>query len=265
MIMLIAVLVAFLGGVVTVPVVRSIAVMLGVVDEPGGRKIHRFCTPRMGGVAIVVGIALGVSVLLLLPINLTSYSVLRVVFIGAPLAFGLGLWDDFVGIGSRKKLIAQLILGCLLYFVGFRIDTISLGGEYGFSLGIFSFPITILWIAAIMNAVNLIDGVDGLAAGTSSIMFGVFGLLAASSGDTTVAGLSLICLGATSAFLMFNFAPARIFMGDSGSMLIGLMLAVLSMSISPVSSKVLPIYVPLFALSLPILDMTVAIMRRFVQ
>jgi UDP-GlcNAc:undecaprenyl-phosphate GlcNAc-1-phosphate transferase len=221
----------------------------------------------LGGVAIFIGSVVGL-VLIFVRNNYRpiEYRFLGMVVTGMCLAFVIGLWDDLVGIGSKRKLTAQVILGCIAYGLGFRIETISLGPGYEYVLGSMSLPVTVIWISGVMNALNLIDGIDGLAGGISSLSFLAIAGLSAVYGNHIAVCLSLISAAACLGFLRWNFSPAKIFMGDSGSMLLGFLLAVLSMSIVPSDRGLaLPIFVPLMILSYPIVDTSVAILRRIVQ
>lgn len=263
-----SVILAVFCSALAVPLARSASVKFGVIDKPGGRKIHRSFIPRLGGVAIFIGVMVGCALFALFTSRnsfVSDHFSLGAFLLGMPLALLVGLWDDVCGIGSKRKLAAQFLLGGFVYFAGFRIETLSFGAAYTFDLGVLAFPFTILWIATVMNAINLIDGMDGLASGVSIIAFLLISILSWAVGNSTVATLALIAAGASVGFLWFNFAPAKIFMGDSGSMLLGFILAVLTMSISPKGAGHVPFYVTVFVLALPVLDMGVAILRRMIN
>ena len=258
---------ALILAMIGVPLMRRIATRYGALDHPGERKIHQLCTPRLGGAAIVLG--LGGAVLFLKFFgsigSLASDPIWTVLMVGTPIAFGIGLWDDFFSIGSKRKFVGQLLLGAVIYMLGFRIDSVSLGPGYHLSFGLFSFPFTLIWVAAVMNAVNLIDGIDGLASGVCVISFVTIALLAQLFGNPVVSIAAWISAASVFGFLCFNFSPAKIFMGDSGSMTLGFLLAVLSLSITPSGSVMLPVYVPMLVLSLPLVDVTVAVLRRIIR
>lgn len=253
-----------LASAICIPAVRHLAFALGAVDEPGERRVHSSVTPRLGGVAIFIGLVAGLGWLMFSwKGSLFSSGFVRAAIFGAPIALGIGIWDDVVAMGARRKFVAQIGLGILAYLLGFRIEVLSLGAGYEFTIGLWSLPLTVIWISGVMNAVNLIDGLDGLAAGISAVAFSSIGLAAYLLGNVEVAAVCAVSAAATLAFLRYNFSPAKIFMGDSGSMLLGYLLALSSISFG--GSRPVPIYVSLLFLAFPIADMAVAIMRRGVR
>ncbi len=253
------------GVTITVPFVLRLAQKFGALDQPGDRKIHKAAIPRLGGLAIFFGVMLGIILLNVLFPHDLSGRLIHILLLGVPVAFLIGFWDDLYALGSKRKFGAQVIVGLIVYYLGFRIELIFLGTGHTLSLGVFSLPFTMLWIAGLMNAINLIDGMDGLAAGVSAVAFTAIAFLAYLFDNNLVASVSLICASACIGFLIFNFHPAKIFMGDCGSMLLGFLLSILSMSIYPEKVGGLPIYVPLLILAFPILDTFVAIVRRIIQ
>jgi UDP-GlcNAc:undecaprenyl-phosphate GlcNAc-1-phosphate transferase len=267
MLMLLSTIVSLLAVVAFVPAVVWLAHHLGVVDQPGARKIHAVETPRIGGLAIFGGLVAGVLVFV---VGSSTYGgkVPQLggnffpILVGVTGSFLIGFWDDVFSIGSKRKLVAQILLGCLVYKLGSRITTLSMGAGYTYDLGMFSLPVTVFWIAGVMNAINLIDGLNGLAGGVSVIAFLAIGLFAHIFENHAIMMLAMISAGATLGFLKHNFSPARIFMGDCGSMMLGFLLASLSMSIPKTEGAAIPAYVPLFILAFPLVDTCVAIVRR---
>jgi UDP-GlcNAc:undecaprenyl-phosphate GlcNAc-1-phosphate transferase len=269
-------LVAGFGGAATVaalatPLVRRIALRRGWVTPGGGRNVHVMPTPRVGGVAM-----LAAFIAALVGMGLLSHSVRGLVegapwrmvgLLGGSIAmFTLGLVDDLKGVRATFKLLAQVAVGVMAWRCGFRIDAIDLPVLGGLPMGIFSLPVTILWIAGIINAVNLIDGLDGLAGGVVFFAALTNLVVAYIAGSDLVAVWMVVLLGAVFGFLLFNFNPARIFMGDSGSYFLGFVLAVTSIS-GPYqkASFTVSVLAPLVALGVPIIDMLFAMLRRILE
>lgn len=254
-----------------IPLVRRVAIGLGAVDLPGVRHVHTRAIPRLGGIAILV--AFFVSLLLLFgfetevarrffaePLRMVGLA------LGSLIVAGLGVLDDLRGVRAWHKLWFQCLTAVVAYACGFRIETVALPFVGLLDMGIFAVPVTVLWIVAIINALNLVDGLDGLAGGVAFFACVTNFCVAAMHGDPLVALLSATLGGAVLGFLMFNFSPASIFMGDSGSMFLGYVLATTSIMGSSVkSSTTIAILVPLLALGLPIIDTLFAIVRRFLE
>lgn len=255
---------------VLTPILREFALRHGVVDAPTqARKVHAVPIPRIGGVAIAV--AFFVPVLALVAwdnkISAAYYSQAGPVIgllVGSFAMVALGLVDDVRGLAARHKFVFQVLVATLVYALGYRIDTIANPFGAGIDLGLLSYPATVFWIVGITNAINLIDGLDGLASGIS--LFTVLTLfILAVINDNPVAGLATIAMaGALVGFLRYNFNPASIFMGDSGSLFVGFVLAITGISGTMKSSTVVSLLIPILALGLPIMDTTLAIVRRFI-
>lgn len=236
------------------------------LDHPDPRKIHVRSVSRLGGVGIfaltagtvALAHALGTPVLADLPVA-------RALVAGTVLSFVTGLWDDLFVTGSKLKLGMQVFAATVAYALGFRLEHIDLGPGYGFALADFSYPVTVFWIVGVMNAVNLIDGMDGLCGGVSAITFLVIALFAHFFQNGPLLLLCAVCAATCAGFVAFNFHPARLFMGDSGSMTLGFLLATFPMLIDPSRIGGLPIYIPLLLLVFPLLDTTVAIVRRMIR
>lgn len=239
---------------------ERIAPRLGLFDKADGqgRKLHRGMRP-IGGLALFGGSLIGVA-----PFLDWSRATSSIIMGGAMVA-GIGLADDLRGLGPKTKLLAQSLAVLVpILWGGVWVRSVSLGGltlEMG-SWGIF---LTILWLAGITNAINLLDGLDGLAAGCAAIALGFIALFAARSANSITLILSLALLGATLGFLRYNFYPARLFLGNEGSYFLGFMVGALALgSFHPDLGRIreLPIPVPILLLGLPIADTLFAIIRR---
>ena len=263
--------VSFVVAAASTPVGARMAVALGWMDRPdGGRKLHRAPVPAVGGVAVFAGFAVAAAVLQLLEhrlvANLTSFRGLWVpLVVAAFLVSAIGLVDDASGVRPLAKLAVQTTAAVYLFFSGFRITGVSnpLGGSI--DLGALALPVTVLWLVGMSNAFNLIDGLDGLAAGLALVS--TLGLLAAAavSGRWETVLVAGALAGALAGFLPYNFNPARVFLGDCGSLMVGFVLAAIAVKSSIKASAAIAVTVPLLALALPILDVALAIVRRIVR
>lgn len=264
---IIALICSLVGTRLSIP----LATKIGMLDQPDGyRKIHPHPIPRFGGPAIFI--AFFVPIILLLyhaRFSLVSEVLVRRpreltgLFVGASMALVLGVIDDRFELRARWKLAWQILIGVVVCWYGYGITVVSNPFGHPFVLGIFSWPVTIFWFVACMNAVNLADGMDGLAAGIC--LFVSLTLFVLSLEFTNLLGLLLMaCLaGAILGFLTFNFPPARIFLGDSGSLLLGFLVAALSLIASKKAEAALALFIPVVALGLPIIDTLLAIVRRW--
>ena len=250
------------------PGVIWLARRIGAVDLPSTRKIHKVPTPRLGGVAIYAGFFISVGLLRLVDSDLRNLTSLgpdkgAMLTIALVMILALGIFDDLRSRTPSQKFLVQLLASTLVYFAGFRISTVTnpLGSGL-LSLGVLEYPATVLWIVGITNAFNLIDGLDGLAAGVGAIACFTICGVSLMTGETSTAMLVLILGGSVIGFLRYNFSPAKIFMGDSGSLFLGFALSVFSMQSSTKGSTALAILVPILALGLPIMDTLLAMMRR---
>lgn len=254
--------------ILLIPVVRRIALSRGWVDHPDAqRKLHGGPVPPIGGVAIAAGFAMGLLYISLvqdtLPFEYTQPSIAVLIGLGAMV--GAGLYDDIHGLSFKGKLFIQTVVACFLVGAGYQIDVSHLPfvGADPFGQTMISIPLTVLWIVGITNAVNLLDGLDGLAGGVVLIAF--IGLAAAFGvqGDFGVIVFAVLIAGSLLGFLVHNFNPASIFMGDSGSLFLGCLLAVYSLSGTfDAGSSGLLLLVPVLALGLPLVDTGMSIIRR---
>jgi UDP-GlcNAc:undecaprenyl-phosphate GlcNAc-1-phosphate transferase len=247
-------------GVVLVltPAVGRFARILGVVDEPGEtRRIHLRPTPRLGGIALLLGIF--VPALAFLELD----GAYRGILLGAAVATCVGIVDDFRGLPWWGKLGGQSTAAVIAIGSGVAIDrfTFPFIGIHDLSDWV-AIPATFIWIVAIMNMVNFLDGMDGLAAGVCGIAGGTFAVIALSLGKPEAAILSAIVAGACFGFLHHNFYPARIFMGDSGSMLLGFILATLSIEGLLKTAATVALFFPLLVLAIPIVDTSFVLAKR---
>jgi len=268
----VAFLLAFSTAVIFTRVVIFLAWRLGAVDEPDGfRKLHRHPVPFGGGIPIFVAFAVPVIGLLLFPqLSTVAQEVwhhihqLRVLYTSAALVLVLGMVDDALDIRPAWKLAGQTVVGVVAYAGGFRVESVSNPFGPPLELGVFALPVTVLWFLGCMNAVNLLDGLDGLAAGVT-VFVGATMLVVALHFENLLAMLLMACLsGAALGFLMYNFPPARIFLGDGGSQLLGFLIGSLSLlGVSRKAETAVALFIPVVALGLPIIDTLVAIVRRW--
>ncbi|MDW8245574.1 MAG: MraY family glycosyltransferase [Sandaracinaceae bacterium] len=266
-----ALIVALVVTVGLTPLVRWAARQLGAIDVPGGRRVHEREIPRMGGIAVVFGFF---APLILLAFTESSVaatfyaSPLRVVGLGVGgiLMALLGAWDDIRSVGAKKKLFVQFVAAVIAWLCGFRMEHLTLPFVGLVDLGIFGFFFTLIWIVGVINAINLIDGLDGLAAGISFFVCLTNFIVATINNNPLVMLLSAGMGGALLGFLLYNFNPATIFLGDSGSMFIGFVLATTSMMGASIQgSTTVAILVPLISLGIPIIDTLFAMVRRIVE
>jgi UDP-GlcNAc:undecaprenyl-phosphate GlcNAc-1-phosphate transferase len=261
-------LISLVITLVATPVVRDWAIARGVVDAPGGRRIHTMVTPRLGGVAIMLGFGLPIAAMLawdsgMAKLVLAAPQDVKGLFLGALIVGGVGAIDDVRSVGAWPKLGAQAAAACVAYAFGYRIDAVSLPMIGVVNFGIASLPITIIWFLGVINALNLIDGLDGLAGGIAFFAATANGVIAHNSGAPIAALLSAALAGSLLGFLRYNFNPATIFMGDSGSMFIGFVLAATSLvGTSIKSATTVAILAPLVAIGVPVFDTALAIIRR---
>jgi len=257
------------------PGVMALARRFRVIDQPDkNRRLHLVPVPRLGGVAIFAGTVIGAAAALgcltllggrALGTNVAaSLGLLPGMFAGCLIVFLTGVIDDMRGVRPMTKIVAQTIAVGLAVRYGFRIDHITLTGTTSVSLGVFSIPITVLWVVGMTNAFNLIDGIDGLA-GT----FALIGLTTALGVNVYLHGTSAIVssaiIGSVFAFLRYNVSPAKIFLGDSGSMLLGYFLSIRLVTAATTPDHGLYGLVPLFALAFPLADTFIAMARRWLR
>ncbi|MFH1645375.1 MAG: MraY family glycosyltransferase [Candidatus Omnitrophota bacterium] len=254
-----AVLTAFL----LTPIIRSVALRFYIIDQKNRRKVHKKIITKLGGISIYLAFLLSMVLAFFMEHVLLSSAVYSfgIIFICGSVIFLLGIYDDIKGADAKVKFVTQIIVALLLIKSGFLLK--ELRTPFGiYDLGGFSVPVTLLWIVGITNAVNLIDGLDGLAVGIVSIIAFFFFLISLSLGDGFSSFAFVALFGAGLGFLRYNFYPAKIFMGDTGSMFIGLIAAVLTLRIVLNPGFSAGIVVPIIAFGLPIADTSLAVFRR---
>jgi UDP-GlcNAc:undecaprenyl-phosphate GlcNAc-1-phosphate transferase len=250
-------LIAFGIVVLLTPAVGGMARMLGVVDRPDERRLNRRPIPRLGGLAIFLGII--VPSLAFLDLS----GEMRGILLGAAVACVVGAVDDFRGLDPIPKLAGQVLAAAIPTAFGVWIDhfTLPFVGAVDLPAAI-GVPLTIVWIVAVMNMVNFLDGLDGLAAGVCGIAGVTFSVLALSLGKADAAILSAIVAGACIGFLRHNFFPARIFMGDSGALVLGFTLATVSVAGLLKTASTIVLFLPLVVLAVPIIDTSFVVAKR---
>ncbi|MDD5072266.1 MAG: MraY family glycosyltransferase [Candidatus Omnitrophica bacterium] len=255
------------AAIVFTPIVRRLALALGVVDKPGGRKVHRQNMPTLGGIAIAAAFFAGITVAFrAVPGAMGTFSLkFAGLCVGSAIILLLGVIDDIVPLKAKLKLVFQVIAASILIGCGFTVEEVTIPFYGKFSLGISGAVFSMLWIVGIVNAINLLDGLDGLAAGVSAIASFFIFLSAVEQHDYVVAFLAFALTGACAGFLPFNFYPARIFMGNPGSMFLGFILAAISIVSFQKSSTVITLFIPVIALGVPIIDTLLAIVRRLAK
>ena len=239
------------------PAVKRLAFRLGAVDRPNARKVHHRIMPRMGGLAIVIAFMTAA----LTTMELTT-DVIGILLGGCVIA-AVGIADDMFQLAARVKLAGQIAAALVPVLFGVRIEWLNNPWGGYFYLDYLAVPFTVFWIVSFTNVVNLIDGLDGLAAGVSAIASVTVIMVALQQGLYPVAVLTACLAGGIIGFIRYNFNPATIFMGDTGSLFLGYMLAAISIFGAVKSAATIALLVPAIALGLPIMDTAFAIIRRY--
>lgn len=257
------------------PVVIRAAEWLRLFDSPdGGRRMHAQPVPRLGGIAVYLAAAASACFIFVRtsprftipgPIGDEQISFLTGAFVGSGLLFIAGLVDDLRGLSAGAKFLLQVAAAGIAIYFGARLGTIALGYGEGVPLGILELPLLLVWIVGVTNAFNFIDGLDGLAGGIAVVATAAILIAAVSLGNAIVLVPAVAIAGALLAFLRFNFPRAGIFLGDSGSLSIGFLLAVLSLRAAENSFGAVLIVVPVLAVFVPLLDGALAIVRRWLR
>lgn len=256
-------MIALLVSFAATPLMIRLAKHMGAIDVPkDGRRVHKVPTPRLGGLAIFLGFLAGL--LYMYEIDSRMVGVLT----GAAIIVTLGFFDDIKPLPAKFKFLVQIIAAVIVIRSGVRIDHVSNPLHFMFPdneyiiFGNWSYPLTLLWIVGVTNAINLVDGLDGLAAGISIISAVTLFVAAQTTGQVFAAFLASILAASTLGFLPYNFNPAKIFMGDTGALFLGYMLSVISVMGVLKGAAALSILVPIFAIGLPIYDTLFAMIRR---
>jgi UDP-GlcNAc:undecaprenyl-phosphate GlcNAc-1-phosphate transferase len=255
---------AFFASLITVllvtPFVIKLAFKIGAVDKPNARKVHQRIIPRLGGLAIFIGVIVGYFVSGLYQERMTT------IVVGAIIIVVVGILDDMYELSPKLKLLGQVAAAVLIVKSGLTIEILNIPfmDDY-FELGILSYPLTVIWIVGITNAINLIDGLDGLSAGISSIALATIAFMALQENTLLIFTLAIVIIASTIGFLFYNFHPAKIFMGDTGALFLGYCISVLSLLGLYKSVTLFSFIVPIIILGVPIFDTTFAIIRRIVN
>ncbi|WP_226670833.1 glycosyltransferase family 4 protein [Metabacillus litoralis] len=256
---IVAFILSFAVTVLITPLVKKIAIKIGATDQPNTRKIHKEIMPRMGGLAIFIGVIAGFLYLKPQSPYMTE------VIIGAFIIILIGILDDRFTLPARYKFLGQLIAAIVVASSGLLVDKFNVPFFETVHLGVWSYPVTVLWIVAITNAINLIDGLDGLAAGVSSIAMTSILIMAFADSQIVVIALCTILIGSSLGFLVHNFYPAKIFMGDTGALFLGYSISIISMLGLFKNLTLFSFVIPIIVLAVPIFDTVFAIIRRFLN
>jgi UDP-GlcNAc:undecaprenyl-phosphate/decaprenyl-phosphate GlcNAc-1-phosphate transferase len=241
---------------ISTPVVKTLAWRIGAIDEPRERGLHQFPTPRLGGLAIIVGVlAAGIA---FLPHDHQT----RGILIGAAVIVAVGVADDLLDLSADVKLAGQVLAAVVPVASGVRVETMTLPFLGHLDLGTAAYPLTVFGLVAVMNMVNFIDGVDGLAAGVCTIAAITFAVIALSLDRNAAGVLAMLTAGAALGYLRHGFHPASIFLGDSGSNLLGYMLATVAVQGALKTNAVIALVFPLVILAVPILDSSFVVAKR---
>lgn len=254
------IVIPFLFVLAITPFIKRVAKYIGAMDIPNERKVHKVPIPRLGGLGIYMGFILGYVLFGTMSLKMNA------ILIGSFIIIITGIIDDINPIPAKIKFLFQIVAASVVAFYGkILLSDLSAFGFY-IEFGIFSYPITILFIVSIINCINLIDGLDGLAAGLSSIYFITIGIVIVGWMHTfgLDAVITFVMLGSTLGFLCHNFNPAKIFMGDSGSMFLGYMIAVIAL-LGFKNVTLTTLLVPICLLAIPIMDTLFAIIRRVIN
>ncbi len=242
---------ALLIVVGAVPLVRRLSLHWGIIDQPNARKVHRVPTPRFGGIAMVAAVIAAVLIFE----DRFRVNQLVSILVGAAWVSLLGVWDDRWGMHPAIKLTGQIVAALILIATGVQVRL--------FSFQWINWAVTILWVVGLTNAINFLDNMDGLSSGITAIASSFFLLMAVQSGQYLVGGLAAALLGASIGFLVYNFNPASIFMGDTGSLFLGFLLAALGIKLRfPTNTISVTWMVPVLVLGLPIFDTTLVVLSR---
>jgi UDP-GlcNAc:undecaprenyl-phosphate GlcNAc-1-phosphate transferase len=264
-------LIATIASLIITPLVRRVCSRFNLLDVPaGGRRVHTRATPRLGGIAIYLSLILALSSLLLISNLVTESlgyfsSVFLKVLVPSSLVLLLGVYDDLRGVNAVVKFTGLGLIASLFYAMGGRIEAIYIPffGNMHFA-PVASFALTVFWLVAISNAFNLIDGVDGLATGAALFSSVVILIVALSGGHSVMIVVTIVLCGALAGFLRYNFNPASIFLGDSGALFVGFLLASLSLLGAQKATTAIAVITPILAFGLPVVDTTVTMARRLV-
>lgn len=249
-------LVVFLMSFTLTPMVRKIAISKNFFDQPGELRIHKQAVPLLGGVAVLIAMIAGILATGHRP-QATGYRALWGVIAGGGLVFVVGLWDDVKSVKPIVRLLMQVLAGVIVILAGIRVNFIPIAG--------IAIPLTLFYIVGAINAFNVIDGMDGLCAGISLVGCVGFFFLGLNSGNMFLMLLSSVLFMSLLGFLPYNFHPAKIFLGDAGSGFLGFMLGVMAVMATSKPYSMTKFIAPILVVSVPVLDMAFAILRRLIR
>jgi len=259
---------SFLLAVFVTPFVRAVAHRFGWLDQPDERRVHSVPTPRLGGLAIFVSFALALLPLFFIHNRITTqlrvqWPSLEALPLAVLVIFLLGLLDDLFGLSAYVKLAVEIACSLWVFYHGIFIGPLSNPGGKALDVGVWSLPLTVLWLVGLTNAFNLVDGIDGLAAGIAVFAMATVVLISLLTGNTLLIAILAALGGATAGFLLYNFQPASIFLGDSGSLVLGFTLGALSLVWGQKSPLAVAVVGPVLIFGLPIADTMLAVVRRY--
>ncbi len=267
---LLAVSTAFVTALLVTPQVRKLALKVGVLDHTGERRMHTDPKPRIGGIAVYLGLAFALFVSIGFGLHTTLFHSANDtkdffgLLFGSTLIMLVGVWDDIMGMTPRNKFLAQIVVALVSMVYGFHIPGFEIPGteRYVNLPGWIDYPVTLVWYLGMMNAINFLDGLDGLLAGVTAISGVSLFAIASAHGHVGAALVLMALVGGALGFLPFNFNPAKIILGDTGSLFIGYVFATVSLLVTAKIAVTVSLLVPLVALALPVVDTAAAIFRR---
>jgi len=267
---LVTYLIGLAAALVLVPTVIRIAKKNNCVDTPNARSVHVQPIARVGGTAIFVSFLLAIACTFAFGKSASEafraqWVQASAILLGSMSVFFVGLRDDLKKVRIRNKLCAQFVGALIITLAGSRVMHVTVQDLFSINLGWMSYPVTFLWIIGVTNAINLIDGLDGLAGGISAIACAAFAILAIVQENFVAAILMFGLFGSLTGFLFFNSHPARIFMGDCGSLFLGFAIAAVSVFTASKTQSFIGIGLPILALGVPIFDTTFSMLRRFIE
>ncbi|NIA32018.1 MAG: hypothetical protein GWP06_19185 [Actinobacteria bacterium] len=256
--------VTFIAALVLTPIVRNIAAKWHILAYENHRTVHQGQIPKLGGASIFIALAIGVALVW----THGAYSFagfglqLAALMLGTFVLFIMGALDDKFDLNCNLKIIIELLAATAAVAAGWKIQVLVLPSAFEINLGVLAYPVSVLWIAGVANAINMIDGLDGLAGGVIIVISLISAAVAALLGNTQLVTLSILIAGAVAGFLRYNLNPASIFMGDSGSLPLGFILACITVNASAIAPGKIAVVVPLLLLGIPVTDTFLAIIRR---
>ncbi len=256
---LLAGILACVVSFIITPFIIKFAHKIGALDNPDERKVHKNVMPRLGGLAIYLSFIITVLISNSLTKPLTG------LLLGSTLIVFIGIIDDIKGLSPRIKLLGQISAALVAVYFGVKVQFLTNPFSDMIILGKLAIPVTVLWIVGVTNALNLVDGLDGLAAGIASIASLTMGVIAFIEGQFASAFLAIILFSSIIGFLKYNFHPAKIFMGDTGSMFLGFSLSIIAIEGLTKGATVISVFIPVVILGIPIFDTAFAIIRRFIN